>query len=404
MPRSFAARALPTALLLAAALTFAAVVRADGEGGGLKLKLFASGFVEPTHIARPSADAHRLFVTEHAGMIRVVEDGKTLAKPFLDLSKSGLDRVCRLGKPTEERGLLGLAFHPDYATNRKFYVDYIRLEDGASVVCEYLASEGDPNAAEPGERLIFGAVKQPQYNHNGGAIEFGPDGMLYISLGDGGLRGDQGPGHNPAVGNGQDTATFLGKILRIDVDHPAANSAYGIPKGNPFAGKQGTDQPEIFAWGLRNVWKFSFDRADGRLFAADVGQDLWEEIDIIQAGGNYGWRRMEGSHCFNPRHECELPGLIPPIHDYPHQPGANLSITGGYVYRGKAYPMMAGQYVFGDFASGRIWALAPQPEGEWRARELYDANFAISTFGQDAEGELLVADYLGGVIHRLSFE
>jgi glucose/arabinose dehydrogenase len=300
-----------------------------------------------------------------------------VATPFIDIRS----RVAGGG----ERGLLGLAFHPSHASNRRFFLSYTRTSGGQlqSVIAEYQASAADPNTADTAERVVL-TVDQPFDNHNGGQIQFGPDGYLYIGLGDGGSGGDP-------HGNGQNLGTLLGKLLRIDVD---STQPYAVPPDNPFVG-QGGARAEIWALGFRNPWRFSFDPTTGRLFAGDVGQGSFEEVDIVVKGGNYGWNVMEGLHCFSPPTGCNTSGLELPIAEYDHTEG--ISITGGYVYRGTLIPELAGRYVFGDFGSGRVWQLTEGTAGTWTRALLLDTSLNISSFGRDAAGEILVVDYNGGV-------
>jgi glucose/arabinose dehydrogenase len=295
-----------------------------------------------------------------------------LEQPFLDMT----DRV-RYGG---EQGLLGLAFHPAYKQNGRFVVNYVRRSDGSTVIAEFQVSP-NPDRSQTTEKQLL-VVAQPYPNHKGGMVEFGPDGFLYIALGDGGSGGDPG-------NRGQNRNELLGKLLRIDVDH---GTPYAVPKDNPFA--SGGGRPEIFAYGLRNPWRFSFDRQTGELWAADVGQDAWEEIDIVQRGGNYGWRILEGSHCFLPREGCARDGLIPPVAEYGHDKG-RCSITGGYVYRGSRLPALRGAYLYGDFCSGEIFALVKGIQ-----QTLLATGIRIASFGQDQEGELYVVGH-GGTIHRI---
>jgi len=334
--------------------------------------LVAEGLEHPVYVTHAGDGSSRLFVVEQPGRIRIVKEGRLSASSFLDIT----DRVRHAG----EQGLLGLAFHPAYAKNGRFFVNYVRRSDGKTVIAEFRASS-NPNVAQPNEKQLL-TVAQPYPNHKGGMVEFGPDGFLYIALGDGGSAGDPG-------NRGQNRNELLGKLLRIDVDQGAP---YAIPKDNPFAA--GGGRPEIFAYGLRNPWRFSFDRQTGELWAADVGQNEWEEIDIVKRGGNYGWRVMEGTHCFLPRDGCARDGLIPPVADYGHEKG-RCSITGGYVYRGSRLPAMRGAYLYGDFCSGEIFALA-----EGRQQLLLKTSLEIASFGQDQDGELYVVGH-GGTIHRL---
>ncbi|MBA3647675.1 MAG: PQQ-dependent sugar dehydrogenase [Chitinophagales bacterium] len=370
---------------------------------GVTLKLIASGLEGPIGMAVPADKSGRLFVVEQAGTVRIIKNGQLLTTPFINIS-SKLDK---LSGSYSEKGLLGMACHPDFKTNGKFYLYYSappfqKNMDNTSIIAEYT---GSPNAdlATNSERILF-KIDEPESNHNGGQLVFGPDGYLYAGVGDGGGAGD----HHGSTGNGQNINTLLGKILRIDI-----NAATGpvAPGDNPFVNKSGQD--EIFAYGLRNPWRFSFDRTTGRLFCADVGQNDYEEVDIIERGKNYGWRIMEGSHCYNPSHNCNTQGLIFPIHEYDHTVGK--SIIGGFVYRGTKYPEMEGKYIFGDW-TGKIFVLVQQPAtGSWERRDLAIAsadlknNFYINSFGEDENGELYVLGQNGigpkksGVVYRLEF-
>jgi glucose/arabinose dehydrogenase len=271
-----------------------------------------------------------------------------------------------------------------------FYVDYTRAEDGATVVARYGIDPEDQDRALPGSFEEVLTVPQPFGNHNGGMTAFGPDGYLYIALGDGGGSGDPG-------GNGQDPSSLLGSILRIDVE--SSRRPYAVPADNPFVGREGYRE-EIWAWGLRNPWRFSFDRRTGDLYIADVGQRLWEEIDFQHAGSpggeNYGWNRTEGSHCYD-ADTCDMSDLTAPVHEYGHDAGC--SVTGGYVYRGTGSPGLFGVYLFGDYCSGRIWGLS-RSSGAWTATELADTELSIVSFGESASGEIYVVD-IGGEIYRL---
>ncbi len=334
--------------------------------------VISAGLRHPVYVTHAGDGSGRLFIVEQPGRIRIVQQKQMLNKPFLDLTD-----LVRYGG---EQGLLGLAFHPSYKTNGRFVVNYTRRPDGATVVAEFRASD-DPNMARRmGKQLLV--IPQPYANHNGGMVEFGPDGFLYIALGDGGSGGDPG-------NRGQDTNELLGKLLRIDVDR---GTPYGIPKDNPFV--SGGGKPEIFAYGLRNPWRFSFDRQTGELWTADVGQNAWEEIDVVRRGGNYGWRIMEGTHCFLPREGCARDGLIQPVAEYGHEKG-RCSITGGYVYRGARLTSLQGAYLYGDYCSGEIFSLVKGAQQILLATDL-----SIASFGQDEEGELYVVDH-GGTIHRI---
>ncbi len=339
------------------------------------IPIVTAGLESPLYLTHAGDDSGRLFVVEQPGRIRIIQKGRLLDAPFLDLTS----RVRSGG----ERGLLGVAFHPEYRRNRRYLVSYTRGPDGATVVAEYHASE-NPNQSETTEKVLM-TVPQPYANHNGGMVEFGPDGFLYIARGDGGSGGDPG-------NRGQNREELLGKILRIDVDR---GTPYAIPADNPFAA--GGGRPEIFAYGLRNPWRFSFDRETGELWAADVGQDDWEEIDLIRRGANYGWRIMEGAHCFQPRTGCQTAGLVPPVAEYRNQ-RPRCAITGGYVYRGAGIPTLRGAYVFGDYCSGEIMTLSGRRTGV--PQVLLSTVLKISSFGQDQAGELYVVGH-GGTVHRL---
>jgi len=338
----------------------------------------ARGLSNPVAITHAGDD--RLFVVEQRGTVRVVKDGQLLEQPFLDIT----NRVRSGG----ERGLLGLAFAPDFAESGRFYVYYTDL-NGDSVLSRFRADGDTADAAS--EQVLLTQV-QPYSNHNGGQIAFGPDGYLYVGLGDGGSGGDP-------QGNGQDLGTLLGKLLRLDVFGDGAVP----PASNPFVGRQGA-RPEIWAYGLRNPWRFSFDRHTGDLFIADVGQNAFEEVNFQPAdsggGENYGWNVMEADRCFEPRSGCDESGLVLPIISYPHGSQWGNSISGGYLYRGSANPDLNGAYVFGDYVSGRVWR-ADRVGDEWEVSLLMDTGFNVSTFGEDASGELYVADHGGGVIYRL---
>ncbi len=285
-----------------------------------------------------------------------------------------------------EQGLLGLAFHPQFETNRRFFVNYTRRSDGATVIAEYRASASNPNVADTNETVIL-TIPQPFANHNGGMIEFGPDGFLYIAMGDGGSASDPG-------NRAQNINELLGKILRIDVDRSEGGLAYAVPPTNPFAGAT-AGRDEIYAIGLRNPFRFSFDRGTGQLWAADVGQGDREEIDVITRGGNYGWRVLEGTHCTGSDPAlCNTLNSIPPIAEYGHTNG-RCSITGGYVYRGAELSLPLGSYVFGDFCTGEILLLR-----EGVQTLLLDTQMSISSFGEDEAGEVYVVN-LSGSVHRI---
>ncbi len=351
----------------------------------LELTPVASGLEQPVAIATAGDGSNRLFVLEQQGQIKIIEDGKLLDQPFLDIRT--------LVRSGGERGLLGIAFHPNYAENGFFYVNYTREQQGLeTVIARFKISS--PGRAEPDSLKILMTFSQPFGNHNGGQLAFGPDGYLYIATGDGGSGGDP-------QDNSQNLNNLLGKILRIDVDN---GEPYAIPADNPFVGQNET-RPEIWTYGLRNPWRFSFDRATGDLFISDVGQNSLEEINWQEASGsggeNYGWRRMEGGNCFNPSENCNDGSLVLPIIEYPTNLGC--AVTGGYRYRG-AINELAGQYIYGDYCGGQLWGAIQNADGSWSSQLLMDTSLRISTFGEDEAGEIYVADYASGTIYRLSEE
>ncbi len=332
----------------------------------------------------PDNDTNRLWVVEQGGVIQVFPDDSSIAatKVFLDIH----DSVASGG----ELGLLGLAFHPHYSSNGFFYVDYTRDNPLRTVVSRFHVSLSNPDSADLSSEVILLEQLQPFVNHNGGQLAFGQDGYLYIAFGDGGSAGDP-------LGNGQDKSTLLGKILRINVDSTSGMQHYTIPPDNPFYGDTIARQ-EIYAYGLRNPWRFSFDRQT--FWCADVGQNSWEEIDTIARGRNYGWNTMEGKHCFSPSVGCDTSGLTLPIWEYDHDSG-RCSVTGGFVYSGSAIPSLTGKYIYSDYCTGEIWALsttASLPSNSF----LLNAGRSISSFGEDSRHEIYVCDYDGGKLYRLS--
>ena len=362
------------ALLLAALSVWPSIAAASPE---ITLTPVVSDLKDPVYLTHAGDGSGRLFIVEQAGRIRVLRGGVLDPQPFLDIR----ERVVSGG----EMGLLSVAFHPRFSRNGRLFVDYTGQVNGqlATVIAEYRVTPDVPDRALPEARVLL-TIRQPFANHNGGQLQFGPDGYLYIGMGDGGSAGDP-------YGNGQNLAVLLGKMLRIDVDGQAP---YAIPPDNPFAGGGGA--AEIWAYGLRNPWRFSFDRGTSRLFAADVGQDSWEEIDLIVRGGNYGWNRMEGPACFPPQQTCNKKSFIAPIAWYGR--AAGISVTGGYVYRGNALPALQGTYLFGDYGSSRIWALTEGPPGtRWDVAELLTAPQPISSFGEDEAGEVYVVGYAGTI-------
>ncbi len=299
-----------------------------------------------------------------------------------------LDITGRVSSRGSEEGLLGMAIDPDNA--RHLYLYYSAAQPRRSVVARFtLAPDGA--AVDPDSELIILSVAQPYPNHNGGMLAFGPDGYLYIGLGDGGAAGDP-------QGHGQDTSTLLGAILRIDVSDATAELPYVIPPDNPFAG--GGGRGEIWAYGLRNPWRFTFDSVTGDIWAGDVGQNRWEEIDRIQRGANYGWNVLEGGHCFQPRDDCDRAGMTPPVWEYALD-GEPCSIIGGYVYRGASIPWLNGAYVYGDFCSGKVYGLRYAGGGVVEHRQLADTGLRIMSFGQDNDGELYLLSQKSG-IYRLA--
>jgi glucose/arabinose dehydrogenase len=381
--------------LIACLAALAAILPVAGcHQGPVKLQEVARGFSFPTFVASEPQDASRLYVTEqNTGRIHLIDGGQRVQGPFLDLGG-------KVEAGGFEQGLLGLAFHPDFAVNGYFYVNYTAPADGGAsktVVERYSVSE-DPNRADAASALLILEIPQPDKIHNAGMLAFGPDGYLYIATGDG------GPGNDPD-NRAQSLDTLLGKILRIDVD---GAEPYAIPPDNPFAAKQDA-RPEIWAYGLRNPWRFSFDRLTGDMYIGDVGERAREEINFepfdSPGGLNYGWRVREGSICRPGQNVCELPGATEPIHDYDKL--LTASVTGGYVYRGSAIPEIEGLYFFGDYSNGKIWSLRHDGEqviefrdwsGPLRAPVLIPT---YSSFGEDADGELYVVEWLGGGIYKL---
>ncbi len=396
MTLSFGRRA---ALLLALGLlAMATVAYGQSETGTpapavpdaatVKVTEVVGGLNRPVYLTGAGDGSGRLFVVEQTGAIRVIQDGKLLPTPFLDLS----DRISRdaLQGGYTERGLLGLAFDPNYATNHNFYVDYTDL-NGDTMIARYQVTGSDPNVADPASAKTILTQKQPFSNHNGGQLAFSPkNGYLYIGFGDGGSGGDP-------QGNGQNKGVWLGKILRIDVSK--GDEPYAIPPDNPVT-TDSTLAPEIWDLGLRNPWRFSFDAETGDLWIGDVGQSAWEEIDFEPAnspgGNNYGWNLMEGTH---PYSSAPIPAgvtLVPPIFEYSHQEG--IAVTGGYVYRGSAIPALQGVYLFSDWAFGTIWATTRDSSGNFQTTVLLPSKGnSISSFGQDDDHELYFTDYNGSV-------
>lgn len=380
--------ASPTTGALTASPTQAASTPAENVTGGIPdpnlytWQLIINGLNAPVGLANAGDGSGRLFVLEKSGLIRIVKDGTLSPTPFLDIT----DRV---GSQGSEQGLLGLAFHPQYRENGYFFVNYTDV-NGDTVIARYQVSPGDPQSADPGSELLLLHVNQPYANHNGGEVTFGPDGYLYLGLGDGGSGGDP-------QGNGQSLRTLLGKILRLDVDH---GDPYTIPADNPFANGTNANEakPEIWAYGLRNPWRFSFDARTRDLYIADVGQNQWEEIDYLPAGSpggtNFGWNYFEGNHSFNGDPPADVQ-IVMPVAEYDHSLGC--SVTGGFVYNGAQLPDWQGVYIYGDYCSGNIWGLKRDAQGNWQNIQLYQNVARISSFGTDESGEVYLADLTGNL-------
>jgi glucose/arabinose dehydrogenase len=350
----------------------------------IRLVSALSGFRMPIGVYHAGDGSGRLFIVEQRGTIQVRKPGQNASKTFLDIR----DRVTSGG----ELGLLGLAFHPNFAENGRFFVNYTARTGGLHTVISEFRVNDHPDEADGRIERILMTIPQPYSNHNGGEIAFGPDGYLYIATGDGGAGNDP---HD----NGQSLSTLLGKILRIDVDRSNGNVPYGVPPDNPFVKKKGAT-PEIWAYGLRNPWRFTFDPVTNWLYAGDVGQNAREEIDVIRKGRNYGWNVMEGTICtpgVNPK--CKPKGFEPPIIDYPRSEGT--TVIGGRVYRGRAIPALCGVYLYGDFGNGRVWGLRYDGSTVIEQQKLLETDRSISAFGEDEQRELYVVDYGSGEILKV---
>lgn len=376
----------PTAIPTTIVLPTDEPVPAGQPAQTIQLNPVADGFFMPVFITHANDD--RLFVIQQHGVVDIVQDGQRLANPFLDLQ----DRVNSNGF---ERGLLSLVFHPDYANNGYFFVNYTEWT-GNTLVSRFSVT-ADPNVADPNSELLVMTVGQPYGNHNGGQLHFGPDGYLYIGMGDGGSADDP-------EGHGQNPRTLLGSMLRIDVDNGDGGVNYAVPADNPFA-TNGNWLSEIWAIGLRNPWRFSFDRLTGDLFIADVGQNRYEEVSFVPAGSsgdlNFGWNITEGLHCFF-SDSCDTSTFVEPIAEVDHASGGHCSITGGYVYRGSQFPTLEGNYFYADYCSGVVWSLFQQAGNEWVSTQVLESGFTVSTFGEDAAGEVYLADHNGGGIYQIS--
>jgi glucose/arabinose dehydrogenase len=343
----------------------------------IALQALPFGFRQPLFITHAGDGSGRQFVVEKAGTIRVIKGGQLLGTPFIDLSS-------KIRASGSEQGLLGLAFHPRYAENGRFFVGYTD-NAGRNTVERYQVS-ADPDRGDLASGVTLLSIDDPAVNHNGGNVVFGPDGKLWVGTGDGGASGDR-------YQNGQNRQTLLGKMLRLDVD---GGEPYGIPADNPYVG-DAAYRPEIWAMGMRNPWRYSFDRATGDLWIGDVGQNAYEEIDRVAAGSggglNFGWPIAEGRHCYPSGAQCDVSLYQQPVAEYGRDGGC--SVTGGYVYRGPAYPTLQGLYFFGDFCTGRIWSLDAQEGGAWRMTPQLQEAIQISSFGEDEAGELYVTTFTG---------
>ena len=377
--------AIVAALLLALMLAAPSLAAAQTpQSVDLRLEKLVDGLDHPVQMVDPNDGTGRFFIVEKTGKIRIFKDGKLADQPFLDITNQVSTGL--------EQGLLSMAFHPNFAKNGEFFIDYTDTK-GNTQVERWSVSKSDANAADPQSKKTILTVDQPYPNHNGGLLLFGPDGMLYIGLGDGGSEGD--PQHN-----GQNLDTLLSKILRIDVDTTTANLAYGIPKDNPFVNKAGA-RPETWAWGLRNPWRFSFDKKTGDLLIGDVGQDTYEEADFDPAGKgglNFGWSIMEADSCYKAS-TCDQSGLTLPFFWYSHKVGG-CSITGGYVYRGTKIKGLDGTYLAADYCSGLLWQVHPDGKGGSTVDEPISTGTTPSSFAEDASGELYLID-LQGAIYKI---
>jgi hypothetical protein len=350
-----------------------------------------SGLTQPIFVANAGDGSNRLFVVERAGRIWIFANGTLLPVPFLDIHSI-------VNSTGSEQGLLSLAFHPNYEANGQFYITYTD-QNGSVILSRLVRSATDPNLANVNSRTTILTIPHPTFqNHNGGTLAFGPDGYLYWSVGDGGSGGDPS-------NNAQNLNVLLGKILRLDVDHVSPGLNYSIPTSNPFYNTPNR-RGEIWAYGLRNPWRLSFDRQTGDLFIGDVGQNTREEIDFQPAGSlggqNYGWRVMEGTLCFNPPTGCDQSGKVLPIAEYSHSFGC--SVTGGYIYRGSLYTPMQGHYFYGDFCSGILFSLYNDPTNGWTVTQIADTPYSITSFGEDEHGELYLTDYNAGKIYQICYE
>jgi glucose/arabinose dehydrogenase len=365
--------------------------KANAEPQGVKLERVADGLTMPTDIQFVPGSSTRLVVLQKGGQalrldLESTAEGEVRQKSRGTFFEEEVDTEVELG-------LLGLAFHPRFADNGRFFVHSNPKRGGKlpkTRLAEWHADPGTLGGARFVRTIL--EVDQPYQNHNGGQLAFGPDGMLYLALGDGGWRGDP-------EAHGQNLSTWLGSILRVDVEGATDAAPYRVPADNPFVGREDA-RDEIYIYGLRNPWRFSFDD-EGRLIIADVGQDKWEEVDVASAGANLGWKHREGRHCYQPKTGCPTEGLTEPVFEYGHDAGQ--SITGGFLYKGRRVPSLAGQYVVADFVRGSAWALRlpEEPGGKAESRSLGSLGILVSTFGRSADGELWVADFGAGALYRL---
>jgi glucose/arabinose dehydrogenase len=350
----------------------------------ISLEPFVSVPSQITYLTHAGDGSGRIFLVEKPGRVRIIEEGQVLETPFLDIS----DLVEAGGS---EQGLLSIAFDPDYQNNGEFYVNYTSRSGGGDTTIARYRLSAEPNTADASSGQVLLTIDQPAGNHNGGQIQFGPDGYLYVGMGDGGRADDPWD-------NAENMDVLLGKMLRIAVQ---GQKTYAIPHDNPFV-EQTDIRTEIWVYGLRNPWRFSFDRGTGDLYIADVGQGQWEEIDYQPAqsagGEHYGWDTTEGTHCFEPADGCDMTAITLPVTEYGHDQGC--SVTGGYVYRGAAHPQWDGIYFYADFCSGDIWALRQVSDGNWQNEVVFDSDYRVASFGEDETGELFVLD-LNGTVYRL---
>lgn len=353
-------------------------------------KLLVEGLEKAVKLTHAGDRSGRLFVVEKAGRLRVILGDTLLLEPMLDITEQVLSDSS--DPPGHiEQGMFSAAFHPDYANNGRVFLSYTAHPDGRTVIAEYRTG-ADPDRLDPDSERVLLEVPQPYPAHNGGHLLFGPDGLLYVGMGDGGV-----PPESPKTAP-EYLGSLLGKILRVDVD---SARPYGIPADNPFVRREGA-RPEIFALGFRNPWSFSFDLCDDSLFVGDVGGNRWEEIDLVFKGGDYGWKRMEGTHCYPPGSLCDRTGVELPIAEYGHprvDARGGQAVTGGYVYRGTEFRELVGRYFFADFYSTRLWSLTERPwhPGRWEREELGQLGFPASAFGEGPGGEIFLVDYNGAI-------